>query len=61
MLAVVALSEISNPNPLIWMKVFGLNRLFRMSLVGVIPKFHLSHILKSCWNTVPVDRHFKAC
>jgi len=47
MLGVVALCVMTNPNPLIWMKVFGLNHLFRMSLVGVIPKFNLSCILKS--------------
>ena len=40
MLAVVALSEISNPNPLIWIKFCGSNHLFRRGLVGANPEIN---------------------
>ena len=40
MLAVVALGEISNSNPLIWIKFCGSNRLFRRGLVGAIPEIN---------------------
>ena len=43
----VALGEIPNPNPLLWIKFCGTNRLFRRGLVGVIPEIDLVYVLKS--------------
>jgi hypothetical protein len=44
---VVALGEIPNPNPLLWIKFCGSNRSFRMGLVGVILEIDLDYVLKS--------------
>jgi hypothetical protein len=44
--AVVDLGEMPNPNRLLWRKFDGSNRLIRRGLIGVIPEFNLTHILK---------------
>ena len=47
MLVVVSIGEMSNDNPLPWIKFFfGLNHLIRRGSVRVIPEINLVHALK---------------
>ena len=46
MLTMVALCEKTNLNPLLWVKFYGLDHMFRRGLVGVILKINLVHVLK---------------
>jgi hypothetical protein len=47
-LAVAALSEMPNPNPIFSVKFCWSNHLIRRGLVGVIPKINRVHVVKSC-------------
>jgi hypothetical protein len=44
---IIALGEMSNSNPLLWIKFYGSNHLIRGGLVGVIPKINFVFVLKS--------------
>ena len=46
-LAVVALGEMPNHDPILLMKFHGLNHLFRCGLVGAILEINFFHVLKS--------------